>query len=81
MHLVVAWRNATTFNIAVAMGTVRYNYSHTWGLPYVGDMPQAITAVGIWFPNSRDYDYEELAAAAPSHDELPAPSATTGPLG
>jgi hypothetical protein len=44
------------------MGAQSYNYSHTWEKPYLADMPQAIDGMGFWFPNSRSYDFVELAA-------------------
>ena len=50
---------------------VQYNYTDTWNQTFASDMPNAIDAMGIWFPNSRDYSYVELATAPASTSETP----------
>eukprot|EP00040_Diaphanoeca_grandis_P040549 m.261893 g.261893 ORF g.261893 m.261893 type:complete len:317 (+) comp43642_c0_seq1:196-1146(+) len=63
MELVVARYNTTTYNVSITMATVQYDYLHTWPTSDASDMPQSIGALGIWFPNSRAYDYVDLAKA------------------
>ena len=63
VELSVTRAAAATYSLSIRMGEVSYNYTNTWNATYAGDMPQAIDALGIWFPNSRDYSYVELAAA------------------
>jgi hypothetical protein len=50
-----------TYIVSIAMGVQTYSYTHTWDATAHADMPQAIDAMGIWFPNSRDYTYVEMA--------------------
>lgn len=61
MALGVARVNDTAYNISISMDDVTYSYFHVWSEDYLSDMPQAIDAFGIWFPNSRSYTYVELS--------------------
>jgi hypothetical protein len=67
VELTVLRAGAATYNLAIRIGGVQYNYTDTWNTTYAADMPQAIDAMGIWFPNSRDYSYVELAPATGLH--------------
>ena len=64
MELSVARTAAASYRLSIRMGDVSYNYTDTWNATYAADMPQAVDALGIWFPNSRAYSYVELAAPA-----------------
>lgn len=50
-----------SYTLSIALGTARYTYTHVWTSNSTADMPQQIDAIGIWFPNSRDYTYVDLA--------------------
>lgn len=65
MELGVARLNASTYNISISMGSVMYQYQHTWAEADAAYMPQSIGAMGIWFANSRSYDYVDLAKFVP----------------
>ena len=64
MELSVARTAADTYHLSIRMSDVSYNYTDTWNVTYAADMPQAVDAMGVWFPNSRAYSYVELAAPA-----------------
>ena len=63
MQLAVARVGRSTYNVSISMGAAKYQYEHTWADADAAYMPQSIGAVGIWFPNSRSYDYVDFAAA------------------
>jgi hypothetical protein len=57
----VARTGPLSYTLSIALGASRYTYAHVWASNATSDMPQQIDAIGIWFPNSRDYTYVDLA--------------------
>mgnify|MGYP006166293325 FL=1 len=61
MALDIAHVNDTAYELTISMGNATYSYLHVWPAAFRKDMPLAIDAFGIWFPNSRSYTYVELS--------------------
>jgi len=49
------------YEVSIEINSVKHSMSHVWDNK--DEMPMSIGAVGIWFPNSRSYDYIELKSA------------------
>lgn len=60
--LSITRKSSDKYVLAIEMNGVSYNYTHTWDSKDTYDRPQFIDAFGIWFPNSRSYDYIEFAS-------------------
>lgn len=64
LELGIARTGSRSYTLSIEMHGQRYEYIHTWDADSADAMPQYIDAFGIWFPNSRSYDYVELSAEA-----------------
>lgn len=62
LELGIERTDTRTYQLSIEMHGQRYEYVHTWDASSATAMPQFINAFGIWFPNSRNYDFVEFSS-------------------